>query len=453
MRFMSLFSGIEAASVAWRPLGWKCAAVAEIEPFPCAVLAHHYPDVPNLGDVSQHEQWPETNPDIIVGGSPCQAFSVAGLRQGLSDPRGNLTLTYLAVVAQYRPKWVVWENVPGVLSIDQGRVFGAFLGALGQLGYGWAYRILDAQYFGVPQRRRRVFVVGYLGDWHRPAAVLFEPHSLSGHPAPSREAGKGVAPTISARTQGGGGLGTDLDLDGGLIARCDTTGEGSRQDYETTTLVPCHMTGNGFWQEGLGTLRARAQDSHENLVAHFLRAEGFDASEDGTGRGTPLVPGAFMASDYQTGEFEECQTARPLTTSSDRSRAAPIAAVAFQSSQSGVRSGDTRATLDSNNGSRRHNGAVIGSHVRHLTPIECERLQGFPDDYTRIPYRNKSAEACPDGPRYKALGNSFAVPVVRWIGERIAMVEAIKPQHLVPALQNPTRCGVNSREQPRASDA
>jgi site-specific DNA-cytosine methylase len=216
VKYLSVCSGIEAATVAWHPIGWQAFAYSEIEAFPSAVLAHHYPDTPNLGDMTKFKEWPHAAIDLLVGGTPCQSFSVAGLRKGLADPRGNLMLTYLAIADQYRPQWLVWENVPGVLSSNKGRDFGTFLAGLGQLGYGFAYRVLDAQYFGVAQRRRRVFVVGYLGDWRAAAAVLFERHSLSGHPAPSREKGK-VAPTIPSRSSGGGGLGTDFDCDGGLI--------------------------------------------------------------------------------------------------------------------------------------------------------------------------------------------------------------------------------------------
>src|SRR3546814_240259 len=164
-----------------------------IEPFPSAVLATRYPNVPNHGDMTRFKEWPDHEIDVLVGGTPCQSFSVAGLRGGLEDPRGSLMLTYLAIADRYRPRWAVWENVPGVLSSNGGRDFGTFLGALGELGYGFAYRVLDAQHFGVPQRRRRVFVVGYLGDWRPAAAVLFERESLLGHPAPRREAGEDVA--------------------------------------------------------------------------------------------------------------------------------------------------------------------------------------------------------------------------------------------------------------------
>ena len=225
MKYMSVCSGIEAATAAWHPLGWEPVAFSEVDAFPSAVLQHHYPTVPNWGDMTKFQEWPDADVDVLVGGTPCQSFSVAGLRKGLDDPRGSLMLVYLAIARKYRPRWVVWENVPGVLSSDGGRAFGSLLGGLAELGYGFAYRVLDAQYFGVAQRRRRVFVVGCLGDWRRAAAVLFERASLSGHPAPRREAGQ-VAPTVPARRTAGGGFGTDFDCDGRLIpqtvgALCD----------------------------------------------------------------------------------------------------------------------------------------------------------------------------------------------------------------------------------------
>ena len=202
MKYGSVCSGIEAATVAWDSLGWTPQWFSEIEPFPSAVLAYHYPNVPNFGDMTKFKEWKlddTTAIDVLVGGTPCQSFSVAGLRKGLEDPRGNLMLTYLAIAARYQPRWLVWENVPGVLSSNGGKDFGTFLGALGEIGYGFAYRVLDAQYFGVAQRRRRVFVVGCLGDWRAAAAVLFERESLSGNPAPSRKKGQKVAGTIAAR--------------------------------------------------------------------------------------------------------------------------------------------------------------------------------------------------------------------------------------------------------------
>ena len=208
MRYGSVCSGIEAATVAWHPLGWEPVFFSEIEPFPCAVLKHHYPDVPNLGDMTKYKDWSVKDGaiELLVGGTPCQSFSVAGLRKGLADPRGNLALVYLGLLDHLRPRWMVWENVPGVLSIDGGRTFGAFIGALGEIGYGFAYRVCDAQYAGVPQHRRRVFLVGHLGDWRRAAAVLFERQSLSGDTPPSREKRESVtydvAPCVGASGRG-----------------------------------------------------------------------------------------------------------------------------------------------------------------------------------------------------------------------------------------------------------
>jgi DNA (cytosine-5)-methyltransferase 1 len=410
MIYGSVCSGIEAATVAWHPLGWRPAFFSEIEKFPSAVLAHHYPDVLNLGDLTQHRKWNHDAIDLLVGGTPCQSFSVAGLRKGLDDPRGNLALEFLALADRTRPRWLVWENVPGVLSSKSGRDFGSFLGALGKLGYGFAYRVLDAQYIrvdgfphAVPQRRRRVFVVGYLGDWRRAAAVLFERESLSGNPSPRREAGKRVAPTISARTSGGGGLGTDFDCDGGLIAMA--TGQGGTE-----------ITTDG----GGPTLTC----NHEApIVAHALRGEGFDASEDGTGRGTPIVPISFG------GQMSTPQWDHDLAQTLQAKNPAAVA-IQERAVSENLKTGpqgrgyqkDIAYTLEARNAVQ----AVQHSYaVRRLTPRECERLQGFPDDYTWIPWRGKSADFCPDGPRYKALGNSMAVNVMRWIGQRIAAVDAI----------------------------
>jgi DNA (cytosine-5)-methyltransferase 1 len=416
VNYLSVCSGIEAATVAWHPLGWSPCAFAENEKFPSAVLAHHYPHVPNLGDMTKFKDWPDADVDVLVGGTPCQSFSVAGLRKGMADLRGNLALTYLAIADRYRPEWLLWENVPGVLSSSGGRDFGAFLGSLAELRYGFAYRVLDAQYvrvdgFGraVPQRRRRVFVVGNSRDWQRAAAVLFERESLSWHSAPRREAGERVAPTISSRPTGGGGLGTDFDCDGGLIAstgnvaHCLNAGAMGRIDYET-----------------------------ETMIAHALRGEGFDASEDGTGRGTPLAPIAFDCKASGRNGFAIGEISPTLTVPSKSGGGQPTA-VAFQSSQSGVRLDDVHATLDSHNGSRRHNGVVTGWAVRRLTPRECERLQGFPDGYTDIPWRGK--DHAPDGLRYKALGNSMAVNVMRWIGMRIQHVSDLAVDEAIGAHQ------------------
>jgi len=325
MKYGSVCSGIEAATQAWHHMGWKPSFFSEIDAFPCAVLQHHYPKVPLHGDFTTIQDGDYEPINLLVGGTPCQSFSVAGLRKGLDDPRGNLMLGFGALAKRLRPTWLVWENVPGVLSANGGRDFGTFLGVLAELGYGFAYRALDAQFFGVAQRRKRVFVVGYLGDWRPAAAVLFERDSLSGNPAPSREAKEDVAGTFKACASSGGWSNS-----------VDHAAAGYMQPVNTYQNVSHCLNAGG-------------------KVAHTLRGEGFDASEDGTGRGTPTI------------------------------------------SQ--------------------------GMAVRRLTPVECERLQGFPDNFTQIPYRNKTAGKCPDGPRYKALGNSMAVPCMKWIGERIQQVQ------------------------------
>ena len=345
MRYASVCSGIEAATVAWHPLGWTPVAFSEIEKFPSAVLAHHYPDTPNLGDMTQHEQWPigPGSTDLLVGGTPCQSFSVAGLRRGLADPRGNLALTYLAIADRLRPRWLLWENVPGVLSSSGGRDFGSFLGALGELRYGFAYRVLDAQWFGVAQRRRRVFLVGHASDWRRAAAVLFERESLRGDSAPSRAEGQGDAANAEASTRGS-------VVYGGSDSECSDT-----------------VTSK--WSKGSG---GPAGNECGLYVAHAVTPTWWDGTD----------------------------CASTLTKEG---------------------AGGNQRMPDKDNF-----GAVIDRMaVRRLTPVECERLQGFPDGYTAIPWRGKPASECPDGPRYRALGNSMAVPCMRWIGQRIAQVDAI----------------------------
>jgi DNA-cytosine methyltransferase len=285
IKYGSVCSGVEAATTAWHPLGWTPQWFSEIEKFPSAVLKHHYPAVPNHGDMTKFKEWNDGRPiDVLVGGTPCQSFSVAGLRKGLDDPRGNLMLTYLAIAERYAPKWIVWENVPGVLSSNRGRDFGTFLGALGQLGYGFAYRVLDAQYFGVAQRRKRVFVVGYLGDWRRAAAVLFERESLRGYPAPSRKTREEIAGTIKASTYSGGAGGKPegAAVNHFITARMrgfgDYSSDGTartvkaRNYKDATDLVSVGYTSSSFanYKEGIGTVRASGGDlggGSETIIA------------------------------------------------------------------------------------------------------------------------------------------------------------------------------------------
>lgn len=382
MRYVSLFSGIEAASVAWGPLGWEPVAFAEIEPFCCAVLAERFPDVPNLGDVSKID-WREHagSVDVVVGGSPCQAFSIAGRREGLLDSRGRLMLEYVRAVREIRPRWVLWENVPGVLSQDKGEAFATLQDELEQCGYSLAWRTLDAQFFGVAQRRRRVFLVGH-PDLGRAAAVLFERESLRWDSPSSRARRESLAARAGRDPAG---------------ADVIAFNAGNKNDV-------AHV---GRGQVGVSpTLRASASGTNQVPVIAFKYHQGSKAGS--VGADTEVSPTltadyhqpavACMASTQANAgiEVDMCPTT-PARQHKDPPvlfvRATPIRAFAWP------------------------------WVVRRLMPVECERLQGFPDGWTRVPYRGKPAEECSDTPRYKALGNSMAVPVMRWIGERIAMVE------------------------------
>lgn len=485
MRYLSLFSGMEAAHLAWSPIGWSCVGVAEIEPAACALLRHRLPTVPNLGsvlDITDANVQALGRIDVVIGGSPCQDLSVAGKRAGLAGRRSSLFHQQLRIFNAARTlcgaRWLVWENVPGAFSSNEGRDFAVVVGALAGCdidvpGEGWGnegvalgdnglveWSVLDAQWFGVAQRRRRVFAVLDAGSWTDRAPVLLERDSMRGDSAPRREAGERPASTLVARAGSGSGPGIRAEVDGGVglipaIARCVTTGEAKRQDWETCTIIP--------------------------TVAHTLRADGFDASEDGTGRGTPLIPVPFDTTQITNPDNrsapKEGDPCHPLAAS------AHPPAIAFDckaSGQSGFGIGEVASTMramghaDShqNGGGHlavavamrgREGGAAIevgddcgftlrasqggsdkahvmaGMQVRRLTPRECERLQGAPDDWTAVPVqrlKNKRVTKLrpeerwvrdgdgwlllmADGPRYKMLGNSFAVPVIRWIGQRI----------------------------------
>lgn len=544
MRGGTLFSGIGGPELAAPDIDWRWCA--EIDPFASAVLKQRFPHVPNLGDVEK-VKWDAVEPvDLLVFGSPCQSFSVAGKRLGLDDPRGNLALVALGVVARLRPRWFVFENVPGLLSSDGGRDFGAFLGAVGELGYGWAYRTLDAQYFGVPQRRRRLFVVGHTGgDWRVAASVLFEPESLSRNPPPSREEGQGAPGKSLCSTDGG----IDREDRHTLISAAVTAkwhkGGGPAGD-ERYNLVAYDVTGTGPNMVSGGretdihtALRSRAPGHSEasttTVIAHSLTAEGFDASEDGTGRGPPIIP--LLEVGARTGRegHEDVDglgvgdAGDPMFTlqgGKQHGIAIPVQNATRGKSQNGLGiGGEAMFTLDgasqhavafrentraevkfvengiaqsltngggkpgqgfpavmaiadpisaneartythegSNNfrlrncvqspmsftertrsdgrnleaqddlayalcnpgsGGRTHSRQLLDSRmaVRRLMPIECERLQGFPDGFTLVTYRSKPAA---DGPRYRALGNSMCVNEVRWILTRIEMFEGFK---------------------------
>lgn len=601
VRFGSVCSGIEAASVAWEPLGWEAQWFAEIEHFPSAVLAHRFPSVPNLGDMTRiHEQkqFQDATINLLVGGTPCQSFSVAGLRKGLDDSRGGLMLTFVELAARKRPTWVVWENVPGVLSSNGGRDFASFLGLLtgrnissprrgwkssGSIpgigsAYGVAWRVLDAQHFGVAQRRRRVFVVGYLGDWRPAAAVLFEQDCLSGNPKKSREKRKAT----SSDAQGGsGGRGFRMTAFG-EYADDDSASTLKQRDYKDATDLA--VEAKASWWNGEQTAAtltkqnangAQRMPDKDNLgavlqpvqicfndangtrkdrpngglyitenpttsptitqgqsdlkviqpVTHAFKVRGGSEVETGEQGGTPgkkagkgylgsdelaftigttqdqqiAQPIAFQSVDYggdattnlsptlrrhdpmavaqpvpfrkakraqskddhETWEQDEkTNTLNAFDTGDIRTTQAVVQPIAVDTYNQTINEHTTQ-TIGSSASDVNHYGAVLTPQavdfrnqnlsedvtgtlqsksnvgyslnyqpgvlqptmaIRRLTPTETERLQGFPDGWTKIPYRNKPAEDCPDGPRYKACGNSMAVPVMHWIGKRIQMV-------------------------------
>lgn len=403
MRYGSVCSGIEAATMAWHALGWEPAFFSEIEAFPRAVLEHHYPSVPLHGDFTTIEENQYGKIDLLVGGTPCQSFSVAGLRGGLDDERGNLALEFCRLAQRERPRWIVWENVPGVLSSNGGRDFGSILGALAELGYGLAYRVLDAQYFGVAQRRRRVFVVGYLGDWRSAAAVLFERYSLSGHSAPSREKGEEIAGTLESRASGGGG---------GPGAGTDGAAAGYLQPVDWPAAVANTLDTDfaSKWGQNNQHVNAGCPMFVPDVIAFDTTQVTSPHNYSNPKPGDPTHPLAAGAHPPAIAIQERAICENP--------NAGPDGV--------GVRTDDAAYTLEARTVPQAVAFSPIAdclTAVRRLTPIECERLQGFPDGFTAIPWRKKEAADCPDGPRYKALGNSMAVPVMRWIGERIQMIE------------------------------
>ena len=370
----SVCSGIEACSVAWKGMGFKTSFLSEIARFPRAVLSYHYPETTLYGDFTKIQH--DAAIDILVGGTPCQSFSIAGLRGGLDDDRGNLALEYLRLADRIRPQWIIWENVPGVLSSNRGRDFGAFLGGMGHIGYGWAYRVLDAQYFGVPQRRRRVFVVGHSsGDWRRAASVLFESQGLRRDSSPRKKTGTGTSQRSKGRTR---------------VGRPSTAG----------TL------GAGYGKKWGGN-----QDIREGMSLYPIE------------RVWDMMP----MNSGKTFKARPVDTVQCLTTKGNQpcNQGGTVVNVSMRLNAGGTigNAGLSRGVSGTIDTTGRHGGLLSGQ-VRRLTPLECERLQGFPDGYTQIPYRGKEPYLCPDGPRYTALGNSMAVPVMEWIGRRILMATA-----------------------------
>ena len=381
MKYGSVCSGVEAATVAWHDLGWEPQFFSEFDEFPSAVLKNHYPDVPNYGDMTKYKDWNlnDKSIDLLVGGTPCQSFSISGLRKGLHDDRGNLMLEYLRMADEFKPKWIVWENVVGVLSSNKGRDFGTFLTALGEIGYGFAYRVLDAQYFGVPQRRRRVFVVGCLGDWRSAGKVLFKPESLSGDPPPSRKKGERIAPTVTT---------------GPPFSR---TGN---ERVEAEALVTYRKVSHGEYtkDQAASTMMARDYKDATDLITFSYQ----NSASNGLSISEHTVP------TLQTKKQSAVVIDRAAFNQGVNAKYDPL-----------IKEQETMPTLVARGP---HAIQQRDMKVRRLTPRECERLQGFPDDWTRIQWKGKKPEECPDGHRYKAIGNSMAVPVMRWIGQQIKQV-------------------------------
>jgi DNA (cytosine-5)-methyltransferase 1 len=460
MNYLSVCSGIEAATVAWHHMEWNPIGFSEIEKFPSQLLNHHYPTVTNYGDMTKYKEWKLNDTiGLLVGGTPCQSFSVAGLRKGLEDPRGNLMLTYLGIADHFKPKWILWENVPGVLTSNGGKDFACFLQGLAELGYGFAYRVLDAQHFGVPQRRRRVFVVGCLGDWKVAAKVLFESESLQRNITPSRQKReetpeyvadcvgtllardykgidsfdhtKMIAKSVSAidlkdvsktLTASYGMGGADLDIKPlvlepktyaiaeNIIGRQPHNG-GNGNGFAEDTMYTLNATGvhgiaygfepgitkregnpSRFTEEMSPTLRAQMGD---NQVAVAIGVDTYNGTESGN-----IAVTMTAAGGSSTHSGPKVMTNNPII-SWDSELNPNI---------------DKMGTLMRGGQGGRMDGVMQNMAVRRLTPVECERLQGFPNHYTDIKPNDKPT---PDGHRYKALGNSMAVPVMKWIGERI----------------------------------
>lgn len=544
-RYLSIFSGVEAATLAWEPLGWKPVAFSEIEPFPCAVLAERWPDVPNLGDITKIDWKEEIDGaiDLVVGGSPCQSFSVAGKREGLKGASG-LMFEYIRCVQELRPRWFLWENVPGALTSEDGGAFGQLLSEMDELGYSLAWRVLDAQFFGVAQRRRRLFLVGHLGA-ESPAEVLFESDCLSGNPQSSREKRKELASRAGRRAACAG-------FKYSAAPRANTIGYAEEQantltaDWHAPAVFPLPNTAlSQFGIEIAGCLTARGDsspcaDRGQNIVCMTGTLAHCHISDEIAGcltahMGKDDAPVVVNGSDLQTyvcvtahsgsnglgvGESDIFPT---LDTSSGsavwtRENNAQVPFGFAQNTRNEVRvvgDGTVSGALAANPGMKQTtfvcthgtypineqiatrdkklgrgtglgvgadgdpaftllanhphmvaagggsdpiamgdlnahtaicrnicptlkcggDGAMVASEigdkpagvnpmlVRRLTPLECERLQGFPDGHTLIAWKGKPAEECPDGPRYKAIGNSMAVPVMRWIGRRIAAVD------------------------------
>jgi DNA (cytosine-5)-methyltransferase 1 len=363
MKYLSICSGIESAGVGWHPLGYECIGLAEIDPFRSAVLQYHYPEIKNYEDFTKIQASDlSTRPDVLVGGTPCATFSIAGLRKGLAEDRGNLALEFIKLIKRVRPTWVIWENVPGILSSNGGQDLGTFLGSLGELGYGFAYRVLNTEHVrtqrfpnAIPQRRRRIFVIGHIGgDWRSPAKVLFDSAPVREDAPPSRRKREKNPEKPTYRSARSDQLVED-EVAGTIAAR----------DYKSATDL---IVDKKPWND---------EDVSWSLTAH----DRYTVIETSTPDKAPRI--------YK----EEVSPTLTAMTGGNRQ---PIV---FHES---IKRNDT---------------------IRRLTPVECERLQGLPDNYTQIPYRGKPKEDCPISKRYEACGRAMSVNVMEWLGSRILKVE------------------------------
>lgn len=483
MRYVSIFSGIEAASVAWVPLGYEPMAFAEVDPFACAVLAERFPEAPNLGDVTKVD-WGDFvrdrgRPDVVVGGSPCQSFSVAGNRAGL-DGASGLMWEYVRAVRELVPLWLVWENVPGALSSTHGEDFGCLLRELDALGYGLAWRVLDAQFFGLAQRRERVFVVGRLGDVERPCEVLLDAEGLRRDPEPSREkraalaagAGRGAA-CAGFRWNAGGDTALSVGETSPTIVSSDPPAVYIGGDHKASESVDCAGTlpaSTGGFKPGAVLCIPENAINRPTGGTNGPMAYG-EGEPSPTLRASKDVPAVMCMTDTQPHSMVDPEVCGALSstmhkdppvvaktlkirggcegggkgplvqedvsatfgTSNDQALFEPVAFAANQRGEVRLQGGDgdVVGAIPATRSGKQVQGVAQGYAVRRLTPRECERLMGMPDDWTKVPYRGKPAEECPDTPRYKAIGNSMAVNVMRWLGERMLLAEsavAVSPE-------------------------
>lgn len=451
LKYISLFSGIEAASVAWGPLGWEPIAFSEIEPYPCELLKQRFPDVPNLGDITKID-WSSYRgkADIIVGGSPCQSFGIAGNREGLKGESG-LMFEYIRAVREVMPRYFIWENVPGALSSEKGAAFGQLLHEMDVCGYGLAWRVLDAQFFGVAQRRRRVFLFGCLGNAGRAAQILFDGEGMRWDRPSSRDKRKSLAANAKSRlgrcysrlvrcgcAEGKGDLAKD-DASATLSASnvqtifqpCTGFSGGSTADRHAVAYLPFNPTqvtskqngNNPQWDDPCHTISATDRPPHVICATQYGDeiAGTLTARHDSSpcaDRGMNVI---CMADGNANAAIDEdlCGTLHvggdPSFVAVEASNGEDVVGALCARDYKGVGSQYVSE------------GKVIAQKedahyfVRKLMPIECERLQGFPDGWTDVEFKGKPAS---DAARYKALGNSMAVPVMHWIGKQIARFDA-----------------------------